>query len=317
MNEVVFEPEARAGAASTDPRDIQAALLKLLAQAQDPMPASKLSGSLRKRYGLSPEAFEALLVNQVRLGTVFRHPPLRNEGARYWDRDRGRYLDTLIERELSAAALPIQTLRGRVAKRVRDVSEGELSVRVGALLRAGRLHELPRIKGKRAARLSAKPPDPKDYLGATIQRLVHAIEEESLRLAAFGVPCAASFAAARALLERSALYGPPAAEEHVATPSVDGAATEQDLEQQILEQLQRLSADLRHGGLVSTRELRAAQPRFAQEHAAFDRALLRLAKDGKVWLFRHDFPASLTESERKAMVTDGRGNYYNGISFKE
>lgn len=315
MSDVSFESETRADAASTDPRDIERALLNLLAEAQDPLAASKLCGSLRKRYGLSTEAIEALLVNHVRLGTAFRYAPLRSEEARYWDRDRGHYLDAIIERELRAAALPIHTLRGRVARRLADASETELRERIEGLLRVGRLHELPRVAGNRVARLSTKPPDPKDYIGGLIQRLVHAIEEESLRLAAFGVPCAATFAAARALLERSALYGPPAPDG--VSPHVDSAATEQDLEHQILEQLRRLSADLRHGGLVSTRELRGTEPRFAHEHAAFDRALLGLAKDGRVWLFRHDFPASLTESERKAMVTDGRGNYYNGISFKE
>ena len=300
---------------TTDRSDIEAAILSLLAASPDPLPVSKLRAGLRKPHDLSVQELEALVAGHVGLGTVFRYAPLRGEGFRYWDRDRGHYLDTLIERELRAAALPIHTLRGRVARRLADASETELRERIEGLLRAGRLHELPRVAGNRAARLSAKPPDPKVYLSGLIQRLVHAIEEESLRLAAFGVPCAATFAAARALLEESVLYGRPAPDG--VSPHVDSAVTEQDLEHQILEQLRRLSADLRHGGLVSTRELRGTQPRFAHEHAAFDRALLRLAKDGRVWLFRHDFPASLTESERKAMVTDGRGNYYNGISFKE
>ena len=295
--------------------DIATAILSLLAASPDPLPVSKLKAGLRKPHDLPAEELEALVASYLGLGTVFRYAPLRGEGFRYWDRDRGHYLDTLIERELRDAALSVHTLRGRVARRLGDASETELRERVERLLRVGRLHELPRIAGNRAPRLSARPPDPKAYLSVMVQRLVHAIEEESLRLAAFGVPCAATFAAARALLEESVLYGPPAPDG--VSPHVDSAVTEQDLEHQILEQLRRLSADLRHGGLVSTRELRGTQPRFAHEHAAFDRALLRLAKDGRVWLFRHDFPASLTEAERKAMVTDGRGNYYNGISFKE
>ena len=302
-------------AADSDRSDIEAAILSLLAASPDPLPMSKLKAGLRKPHDLPAKELEALVAGHLGLGTVFRYAPLRGGGFRYWDRDRGHYLDTLIERELRAAALPIHTLRGRVARRLGDASETEVRERIEGLLRVGRLHELPRGPGSRSVRLSAKPPDPKDYLSGTIQRLVQAIEEESLRLAAFGVPCAATFAAARILLEESVLYGRPAADG--ASRSVDSAVAEQDLEHQILEQLRRLSADLRHGGLVSTRELRGTQPRFAREHAAFDRALLRLAKDGKVWLFRHDFPASLTESERKAMVTDGRGNYYNGISFRE
>ena len=310
-----LEAGASSDAANADRSDIATAILSLLAASSDPLPMSKLKAGLRKRHDLPAEELGALVASHVVLGTVFRYAPLRGEGFRYWDRDRGHYLDTLIERELREAALPIHTLRGRVVRRLGDASETELRERIEGLLRVGRLHELPRVAGNRAARLSAKPPDPKDYLSGLIERLVHAIEEESLRLAAFGVPCAATFAAARTLLEESVLYGRPAPDG--VSPHVDSAVTEQDLEHQISEQLRRLSADLRHGGLVSTRELRGTQARFAHEHAAFDRALLRLAKDGRVWLFRHDFPASLTEAERKAMVTDGRGNYYNGISFKE
>ena len=315
MSDFSFKAGACPDLANTGRSGIATALLSLLAASPDPLPLSKLKAGLRKRHDLSVQELEALVASHLGLGTVFRYPPFRGEGYRYWDRDRGHYLDTLIERELHAAALPIHTLRGRVARRLGDASEAEVRERIEGLLRVGRLHELPRGPGSRSARLSAKPPDPKDYLSGTIQRLVQAIEEESLRLAAFGVPCAATFAAARILLEESVLYGRPAADG--ASRSVDSAVAEQGLEHQILEQLRRLSADLRHGGLVSTRELRGTQPRFTHEHAAFDQALLRLAKDGRVWLFRHDFPASLSESERKAMVTDGRGNYYNGISFKE
>ncbi|MFH0351812.1 MAG: hypothetical protein ACHBMF_07790 [Chromatiales bacterium] len=315
MSDMSFDAGACSDAANTDRSDIATAILSLLAASPDPLSVSKLKAGLRKRHDLPVQELEALVASHLGLGTVFRYAPLRGEGFRYWDRDRGHYLDTIIERELRGAALPIHTLRGRVARRVRDVSEGELSVRVGGLLRVGRLHELPRAPGSRSARLSARPPDPKAYLSGLIQRLVQAIEEESLKLEACGLARSAIYAAARALLEESVLYG-RAAPDGV-SPHVDSAVTEQDLEHQVLEQLRRLSADLRHGGLVSTRELRGTQPRFAHEHAAFDRALLGLAKDGRVWLFRHDFPASLTESERKAMVTDGRGNYYNGISFKE
>ncbi|MGH8487372.1 MAG: hypothetical protein ACREXS_00465, partial [Gammaproteobacteria bacterium] len=315
MSDMNLEAGACSDAANTDRSDIAAAILSLLAASPDPLPVSKLKAGLRKPHDLPAEELVALVAGHLRLGTVFRYAPLRGEGFRYWDRDRGHYLDTLIERELRAAALPIHTLRSRVARRLGDASETELRERIEGLLRVGRLHELPRAPGSRSARLSARPPDPKAYLSVMVQRLVQAVEEESLKLEACGLTRSAVYAAARALLEESVLYGRPAPDG--VSPHVDSAVAEQDLEHQILEQLRRLSADLRHGGLVSTRELRGTRPRFAYEHAAFDRALLRLAKDGRVWLFRHDFPASLTESERKAMVTDGRGNYYNGISFKE
>ncbi|MFH0343664.1 MAG: hypothetical protein ACHBNF_16410, partial [Chromatiales bacterium] len=209
MSDMSFDAGACSDLANTDRGDIARAILSLLEASPDPLPVSKLKAGLRKRHDLSVQELEALVASQAGLGTVFRYAPLRGEGYRYWDRDRGHYLDTLIERELRAAALPMHTLRGRVARRVGDVSEGELSVRVGGLLRVGRLHELPRGPGSRSVRLSAKPPDPKAYLSGMVQRLVQAIEEESLKLEACGLTRSAIYAAARALLEESVLYGQP------------------------------------------------------------------------------------------------------------
>jgi hypothetical protein len=45
-------------------------------------------------------------------------------------------------------------------------------------------------------------------------------------------------------------------------------------------------------------------------------AVLRLAREAKVWLYRHDYAASLAEAERQVLVKDLQGNYYNGISLR-
>ncbi|MGH8555714.1 MAG: hypothetical protein ACREUD_09160, partial [Gammaproteobacteria bacterium] len=126
MSDMSFEAGAGSDAADTDRSDIATAILSLLAASPDPLPVSKLKAGLRKPHDLPAEELEALVAGHVGLGTVFRYAPIRGEGFRYWDRDHGHYLDTLIERELRAAALPIHTLRGRVARRLGDASETEL-----------------------------------------------------------------------------------------------------------------------------------------------------------------------------------------------
>jgi len=49
----------------------------------------------------------------------------------------------------------------------------------------------------------------------------------------------------------------------------------------------------------------------------FDRAVLSLASQGKVALHHHDFPTSLSQAEREALVQDERGTYYVGVVPKE
>ncbi|MFH0344528.1 MAG: hypothetical protein ACHBNF_20930, partial [Chromatiales bacterium] len=209
MSDMSFDAGACSDLANTDRSDIATAILSLLAASPDPLPMSKLKAGLHKRHDLPVQELEALVASHLGFGTVFRYAPLRGGGFRYWDRDRGHYLDTLIERELRAAALPIHTLRGRVARRLGDASEMEVRERTEGLLRVGRLHELPRGPSSRSVRLSTRPPDPKAYLSGMVQRLVQVIEEESLKLEACGLTRSAIYAAARALLEESVLYGQP------------------------------------------------------------------------------------------------------------
>jgi hypothetical protein len=48
----------------------------------------------------------------------------------------------------------------------------------------------------------------------------------------------------------------------------------------------------------------------------FDDLALRLAREGRVSLHRHDFPASLSPQEREELITDGQGNYYIGLALR-
>lgn len=89
------------------------------------------------------------------------------------------------------------------------------------------------------------------------------------------------------------------------------------LEDHILEVLRGLSRARRHGGLVAVRDLREAIGDRCPDKVAFDAALGGLARSDRVWLYRHDFPASLSPAERAGMVVDDQGNYYNGVSLRE
>jgi hypothetical protein len=54
--------------------------------------------------------------------------------------------------------------------------------------------------------------------------------------------------------------------------------------------------------------------RLDKEH--FDRLALELSREGIVTLHHHDFPASLSPSERTELVQDERGTHYVGIAIR-
>lgn len=66
------------------------------------------------------------------------------------------------------------------------------------------------------------------------------------------------------------------------------------------------------GGLLSVRAVRAAAALPKEE---FDEIALKLARDGRVVLHYHDFPASLRKTQRDALIKDPKGIYYVGIAF--
>jgi hypothetical protein len=69
------------------------------------------------------------------------------------------------------------------------------------------------------------------------------------------------------------------------------------------------------GGLSLT-EVWASLGAQKKAKADFDRAVLSLYKDGRVYLDRHDHPLRLSDAERRDLVFDGSGNYYVGITLR-
>ncbi len=67
------------------------------------------------------------------------------------------------------------------------------------------------------------------------------------------------------------------------------------------------------GALLLVKNLRA---RVALDKTLFDRTVLNLAKQGRVALHFHDYPESLSEPERAALVQDEQGHFYVGIVGK-
>ena len=75
-----------------------------------------------------------------------------------------------------------------------------------------------------------------------------------------------------------------------------------------------ISTGIDRGTLVALRDIRDVAMMSKVE---FDTAIFALAQQGLISLHRHDFPKSLSQSERDEMVTDNQGNYYVGVAIRQ
>jgi hypothetical protein len=158
--------------------------------------------------------------------------------------------------------------------------------------------------GKVKTRYSLTPPEPGPYLGKAVQEVL-AVQR---LLAPFHVSLEAIHdAMGRELgLDYESKVAPPERRH------LERLFSEE--ERLILEAITRLQPPGQKRALVSIRELRRTMNLSKKD---FDRAVLSLASQGKVALHHHDFPTSLSQAEREALVQDERGTYYIGVVPKE
>jgi hypothetical protein len=92
-------------------------------------------------------------------------------------------------------------------------------------------------------------------------------------------------------------------------PAGDGA-------QEILAAMPRLNTQASRGALVYVAQLRAALTHRFRDKESFDHAVLELARQGKVQLQSHAWPGRLSDSEKNALVPNGRGGYFDAIGLR-
>ena len=292
---------------------------EVLEKAPDPLSTHQIGVRLRSRYALSEGDIMALLAGEVALGRAFLYGSA--EAPRYWWGDDDAYAQTLMQRQLAQKPLTAVGLHKHVAARIPAYPLAGVMRLLEQLVREGRAHRLPGRPRERASRFSAVPPDPKDSLQTCVAGFLQGLDREVVRLEAIGIATTRSYAAARELLLGHPLFGGPCHGPPNGTGpgpcSESRTLTGSMLEDHILEVLRGQSRARRHGGLVAVRDLREAIGDRCPDKVAFDAALGGLARSDRVWLYRHDFPASLSPAERAGMVVDDQGNYYNGVSLRE
>jgi hypothetical protein len=262
-----------------DDKSLDEALVSLVSRHRDGLEIDRVRATLPQPYRASKKRIEERLKRLERDGRIhrFKRVVLPEPFA---SRARARLLEVLRSPKTGKqieAALP-KTLKPRGWRKV--VIEPALAERI--------LFEHPDPKGKKSVRYAQEPAEPRQYLSA-IERVLGATVK---RLARSGV-------------DRDALLA-ALSDTAIRAPRRDPHA--------LLDAVLEIRPDARSHVLVSVRDLRRHLGWPKQD---FDRAVLALARDGRITLHHHDHPTGLSPSEREDLVKDDRGNFYVGLVLEE
>lgn len=296
---------ARKATAVVEPSQEQKDLvLALVTQADEPLTAKLIGAGMTGALKLNDKQLAALLdqfVSEQKLRTI---PPKTGKALRYWDRGIEELAPRLLLARLDTKGpLKLADLKKAVLKDAAGLSESQFQSVFQRLQAAGRIHEHPPTTAtSKTVKWGTNWPAPDDYLKKVTTELTKVVT----KLAAVGVARSQLNAAGMRLLETAGL------EFAVRTASVTPTATLSDDE--LLALMSRVEPRAASGALVTAPELRRAAK---LTKADFDAVVLRAARAGRVVLHRHDFAASLSQSDRDDLVTDDMGTFYIGIGIRQ
>lgn len=308
-----FAPTAAKGKPKYWDRDPAAlarpAILDALQQAGTPLSADDIAKRLPASLTFKAADLIPWLDDLATSATVHRFPPTTAKGKpRFGDRSPIEYGRLALRKLLEAKGpQPEKSLRTAL----KQFSDDLYRQIVDAAIAARELWRHP-VAGKiKVELLGSRPASPERYLsdvGAQLAKIVSpllaaGIPHDELRrslvqlIEAAGIPFSSSSPAAGSAMP------------HREAPAESAPATVD-----LIALIRRLEPGADRGALVVTRDLRRAA---GLEKSRFDQAVLDLARQGRLSLHRHDYPASLTSTERDELVTDGNGTYFVGVALRQ
>jgi len=264
--------------------DLRLALRDALERLAKPMSVAELRKALPKPYQRPPAEISRLLGELVKDRGLFTFQ--EGKTSKYSLKDPKPTITQAVLVALRDKPLQKKELTERV-KRGAPGFKKLLPAALAELIASKAVYEHPKAGAKNPGGYGLTPPDPAPFLAAAIKE----IKAAQKKLAPSGVTLAAVYAALGRALK---------IEDDVV-----------DDESSVLAALAELASRHPPNTLLSVQDLRATR---SIPKVRFDGAVLRLFKANKVRLYHHDFPQSLPEAERAALVQDNHGVHYIGIA---
>ena len=278
--------------------DAVEAMLTALRTTTEPVTAAQVAKLTVKPNNLSEAVVLPLLEERVSRGELQAFPPASAKGkARFWDRDAGVYCQVAVVGWLNRKGPQTKAVALKAAKGIHATAAASA---LQALLDSRRVFEHPPIGKSKIVKFAATPPAPEPYLKEVSSQLATVVS----RLTAVGVQRESLTEAVVAMMAECGLPFAMRA----------GSQIQPACELDLLMLIRQIEPGAERGALVSVRELRRAANLDKSE---FDRAVLDLARSGRLMLHRHDYPGGLTPAERDELVADGAGTFFVGVAMRK
>ncbi len=281
---------------------------KVLERSPAPLTAKRISEQLPRPFKVKPAVLTRGLEREGPSAGVFSWPGSRG-GKRFWVKDPEAVAGAETARILSNKALTLAELDRALGRSLfgctKTAAEALRKKVLPGLVSEKKVFQYPLAPRQKARRFSALPPDPAPYLGKVLK------EYQAVRkkLEEAGV---SDQAVLEALVRE--LTGKAGPSREAPAGEIQAEAPEEDLGDNVISKALEMEPAAAQEAMVSLRRLRDA---VGAPKESFDRAVLKLARQGRVWLHRHVDPAQMNDSERAAAVPDGKGGFFIGIVLRD
>jgi len=265
-------------------QDLDELIETALARAAEPLSFTAVLKALPA--GRKPDQ-KALKVHLDALAETGRIHRWRGKTTKFWGISQQSFVTDQVLQALAAGPLT----QSQIIRQARKSPQVMVRAVLTALVRDKTVRKHPKFGKKQPFGL--RPPDAVDYLPAGIETLFKQLEKKGF--------------------ERSELH---AALRRYAGGSKVGPAPAGNGAEEILAAMTRLNSQASRGALVFVTDLRASLRQQLQDKDSFDRAVLELAQQGKVQLQSHPWPGRLSDTEKHALVPNGRGGFFDAIGLR-
>jgi hypothetical protein len=272
-----------------------ACALRALQQSAQPLTVAKIEKAIPKSALNSKKDLPKLLEQMVRAGQIRVH---KARSSVYWLPSLEDQASEKILEALNEIPLTKTDLKSKLTKLLTEWPPTRRDEMLARLIREKRVYKVKALAGNGQLLSARVEATPQDYVRLALQSAVD-------RLKSKGLTAEQVMAVAREVLR-------PAPASPTISPSRHDAV---DLERLVLERMLQIKPSAATGAPVQLTQLRHALRPEIDDKGVFDRTVMRLAERGRVAVHRHDYAGSLDQEELAALVSDGRGNYFIGVTL--
>lgn len=294
-----------------------AVVKKIIDHSDRPLNVDEILKGIPKLYQLKPQALVVLIREESAAGTFHRWPGRPGSlKERFWHQEETSYFRNKLLSALSRKDETKPDLLKKLAKEAvpcfKNRLESNVNTILAALVKEKTVFEIPAWGRKRNSRYAVHPPNLTEYLSKVRKEF----DDACKKLKKYGIGMDQLFSAFQCSLSLpvrdespSQSTVPETLHQSPPEPEITGA-----LLNRIIQTILHIEPGAARQAPVWIPDLRRAMD---IPKSTFDRSILMLSQQGKVFLNRHAHPAQLDDAQRESMIPDGQGNYFVVMGLRE